>query len=144
MRDPLPPLFTRIFTGEIPGRFVWKDPDVVAFLTIEPFAPGHTLVVPRAEIDHWIDMEPELNAHVFEVARVIGQAIETAFSPRRVGVMIVGDEVPHTHVHVIGFQAVSQLSFAAADRNPDPAALDDAAAKIRAALRAQGAAHVSD
>src|SRR3954454_18648522 len=113
----MPTLFTKIIDGDIPGRFVWRDPDIVAFLTIEPFAPGHTLVVPREEVDHWIEMTPELNAKVFEVARVIGQAVQQAFQPRRVGLLIAGEEVPHTHVHVIPFENVGQLSFAAADRN---------------------------
>jgi diadenosine tetraphosphate (Ap4A) HIT family hydrolase len=130
----VPTIFTRIIDGELPGRFVWRDADVVAFLTIEPFSPGHTLVVPRAEIDHWIDMPPALNARVFDVSRVIGQAIQRAFNPRRVGLLIAGEEVPHAHVHVIGFDNVGQLSFAAANRNADPAALDDAADRITRAL----------
>ena len=131
-------LFTRIIDGEIPGRFVWRDSQVVAFLTIEPFAPGHTLVVPRAEIDHWIDMPPELNAHVFEVARIIGQAVQRAFAPRRVGLLIAGEEVPHAHVHVIGFDGIEQLSFAAADRNAGAEQLDAAAGQLRAALTELG------
>jgi histidine triad (HIT) family protein len=140
----MPTIFTRIIDGEIPGRFVWKDPEVVAFLTIEPFTPGHTLVVPRAEIDHWIDMDPALNAKVFEVARQVGKAIDAAFDYRRVGVLIAGDEVPHTHVHVIGFDSVEQLSFMHADRSAAAEALDDAADRIRRALRDAGAAGVSD
>jgi histidine triad (HIT) family protein len=131
-------IFTRIIDGELPGRFVWRDPDVVAFLTIEPFAPGHTLVVPREEIDHWIDMSPELNARVFEVARVVGQAVDRAFSPQRVGLLIAGEEVPHAHVHVIGFHSIGQLSFAAADRHAKGEDLDAAAERLRVALRELG------
>ena len=63
----MPSLFTRIIDGEIPGRFVWKDDHCVAFLTIEPMRPGHTLVVPRKEVDHWIDLDAQLCAHIFEV-----------------------------------------------------------------------------
>ena len=136
-------LFTRIIQGDIPGRFVWRDPEVVAFLTIEPMAPGHTLVVPREEIDHWIDMTPELNAKVFEVARQIGHAIQAAFTPKRVGVIIAGDEVPHTHVHVVGFQSVGQLSFASANRSATPESLDAASEAIRSALRSMGCTSVS-
>ena len=83
-------IFSRIIAGELPGRFVWRDDRVVAFLSIEPMRPGHTLVVPRAEVAHWIDLDADLCAHVFEVARVIGQAQSAAFAPRRIGVMIVG------------------------------------------------------
>lgn len=134
----MPSIFSRIIAGELPGRFVWRDDEVVAFLTIEPFAAGHTLVVPREEIDHWIDMSPQLNAHVFEVARIIGQAVDRAFSPTRVGLLIAGEEVPHAHVHVIGFGSIAQLSFAAADRNAKPEDLDAAAERLRAALRELG------
>ncbi len=139
----MPTLFTRIIDGELPGRFVWRDPEVVAFLTIEPFAPGHTLVVPREEVDHWIDMSPELNAKVFETARVIGEAIQRAFSPRRVGLLIAGEEVPHAHVHVIGFENVGQLSFAAANRNASAESMDEAADAIRRELQAMGRSEVT-
>ena len=140
----MPTLFTRIINGEIPGRFVWKDDRCVAFLTIEPMRPGHTLVVPRDEVAHWIDLDPELCAHVFDVARVIGRAQSAAFKPRRVGMMIVGEEVPHTHVHVVPIDTVDQLSFAAIDRHPSADALDAAAVAIRAQLRVMGRHEVVD
>ena len=66
----MPTLFTRIIEGEIPGTFVWRDDQCVAFLSINPLAPGHTLVVPIEEIDHWVDAPPELNAHLFDVAQI--------------------------------------------------------------------------
>ena len=137
-------LFTRIIDGEIPGRFVWRDDRAVAFLTIAPLAPGHTLVVPVEEVDHWIDLEPDLLAHVMDVARTIGRAQQEAFSPTKVGVLVVGEEVPHAHVHLVPFTGLDQLDFANADPDPDPAALDEAADRLRAALRAQGATAVPD
>ena len=76
-------LFTKIIDGEIPGRFVWRDESVVAFLTIAPLKPGHVLVVPIEEVDHWLDLEPELLEHVLSVAQTIGRAVDRAFSPRR-------------------------------------------------------------
>jgi len=97
----MPSIFTRIIDGEIPGRFVWRDDRAVAFLSIEPMRPGHVLVVPRTEVDHWIDLEPELAAHLFTVAQQIGRAQQAEWNPRRVGVLIVGDEVPHVHIHVV-------------------------------------------
>ncbi len=132
-------LFTRIIQGEIPGRFVWRDDRAVAFLTIAPLAPGHTLVVPVEEVDHWIDLEPDLLAHLMEVARTIGRAQQEAFTPTKVGVMVVGEEVPHVHVHLVPFVGLEQLNFANADPSPEPAALDDAADRLRRALRAHGA-----
>lgn len=131
-------LFTRIIDGELPGRFVWRDEEVVAFLTINPIAPGHTLVVPRAEIDHWLDLPTELAERCMAVAQAIGQAQMAAFSPRRIGLIIAGLEVPHTHLHLVPIDTEADLSFAKADPSPDPAALDDAAERLRAALRAQG------
>lgn len=127
-------IFTRIINGELPGRFVYEDDDVVAFLTIEPMTPGHTLVVPRAEIDHWQDVNgAELN-RVMAVAQRIGKAVCLAFGATRAGVIIAGLEVPHLHVHVFPARDLSDFGFAHADRNPAPAALDEAQTKIKAAL----------
>jgi diadenosine tetraphosphate (Ap4A) HIT family hydrolase len=140
----VPSVFTKIIDGEIPGIFVWKDPQCVAFLSIAPMKPGHTLVVPRQEVDHWIDLDPALTERLFTVAQTIGRAQQEAFSPRRVGVMIVGDEVPHAHVHVVPIDSAGELSFARADQSPPPGTLDDAATRLRRALRAQGAEHVPD
>jgi histidine triad (HIT) family protein len=140
----MPSIFTRIIEGEIPGTFVWKDPQCVAFLSIAPMKPGHTLVVPRREVDHWIDLDPPLTERLFTVAQTIGRAQQQAFTPRRIGVMIVGDEVPHAHVHVVPIDSAGELSFARADQSPSAEALDDAATRLRDALRAQGAEHVSD
>jgi histidine triad (HIT) family protein len=131
-------LFTKIIQGEIPGHFVWRQDDVVAFLTISPIRPGHTLVVPVAEVDHWVDLDPGVATRCFEVAQVIGQAQMAAFSPARVGLIIAGLEVPHTHLHVIPIDSEGDLSFSQADPNPDPAALDAAADRLREALRAAG------
>jgi histidine triad (HIT) family protein len=139
----MPTLFTRIINGEIPGRFVWKDDQCVAFLTIEPMRPGHTLVVPREEIAHWIDLDADLCAHVFAVARLVGRAQSAAFDPRRIGVLIVGEEVPHTHVHVVPINEVGELSFAAVDHNPSAESLDGAADAIRRELRAMGRSEVA-
>ncbi len=99
---------------------------------------------PREEVDHWIDLEPTLAAQLFTVAQEIGRAQQAEWEPRRIGMLIVGEEVPHTHLHVVPINTPDELSFAHVDPAPDPAALDDAATRIRARLRAQGAAHVSD
>jgi histidine triad (HIT) family protein len=134
----MPSIFTRIISGELPGRFVWRDDRVVAFLSIEPMRPGHVLVVPRDEVDHWIDLEPDLAAHLFSVAQQVGRAQQREWNPRRVGVLIVGDEVPHVHIHVVPINSPSELSFANIDRSPSAEALDDAADRIRERLREMG------
>jgi diadenosine tetraphosphate (Ap4A) HIT family hydrolase len=135
-------IFTRIIVGEIPATFVWRDARCVAFMSINPMAVGHTLVVPIEEIDHWVDAPPELTAHLFEVARIIGDAQRRVFACERVGVIVAGYEVPHTHIHVIPTEHIGQLSFANAATSVDRAELDDAAARLRAALRAGGHAGV--
>jgi histidine triad (HIT) family protein len=127
-------IFTRIIDGDIPGTFVWRDDRCVAFLSINPMAFGHTLVVPIEEVDHWIDASPELTAHLFEVTRRIARAQQAAFSPTRVGVIIAGYEVPHAHIHVIPTDDMAQLSFANAASGVSPDELQRAAAMITAAL----------
>ena len=134
----MPTIFSRIISGEFPGRFVWRDEGCVAFLTINPLKPGHTLVVPRAEVDHWLDLDPELAAHLITVSQTIGQAIQRGFGPARVGLIIAGLEVPHTHLHLVPMDVVADLDFSRAEQNPDPADLDRAAETIRALLREMG------
>lgn len=131
-------LFSKIIAGEIPGRFVWSDPEVVAFLTIGPLTDGHTLVVPRQEVDRWTDAEPELLQKLTAVAQAIGQAQVAAFSSARAGLTIVGFEVEHLHLHVWPVNSMADYDFGTVDNNPDPARLDQNAEKIRVALRAAG------
>jgi histidine triad (HIT) family protein len=130
----MPTVFTRIIDGEIPGTFVWKDDQCVAFLSINPVNPGHTLVVPRAEVDEWTDLEPDLAAHLMTVAQTIGRAVKQAFSPARVGLLIAGLEVPHTHLHVMPIHSgESDLHLdRASTASPDDLAAS--AEKITAAL----------
>jgi histidine triad (HIT) family protein len=137
-------VFTRIIDGELPGVFVWRDPECVALLSINPMHPGHTLVVPRVEVDHWIDLDPALAGHLFRVAQLIGRAQHHALAPRRIGVIIAGDEVPHTHLHVVPFDSVAELSFQHADPDPPAGSLDAAAEKIRDALTKLGAEYVAN
>lgn len=127
-------IFTKIINGEIPGRFVYEDDEIVAFLTIAPMTQGHTLVVPRAEIDNWQDVEPAVFGRVMEVAQLIGKAVCKAFDTERSGVIIAGLEVPHLHVHVFPARNLSDFGFANVDQNPSPESLDEAQSKIRDAL----------
>ncbi|MFF1829627.1 HIT family protein [Paenarthrobacter sp. NPDC058040] len=135
-------LFTKIINGEIPGRFVWKDPEVVAFLTIAPITPGHTLVVPREEVDSWTHASPELLGKVMDVAQKIGKVQEGLFDAKRVGVLMEGFEVDHLHVHVWPAYSIADFEVHNVDHNPDPAIMDATAVKLRAALRSAGHGHV--
>lgn len=134
-------IFTKIIEGDIPGVFVWKDELSVGFLSINPMAFGHTLVVPRQEIDHWIEADPQLVRHLFDVTHIIGLAQQLAFRPQRIGVIIAGYEVPHLHVHVIPTQDMSELAFANAAPSVPRDELEDAAQRIRSALTSLGHTH---
>lgn len=137
-------IFTKIIQGDLPGHFVWKDEDVVAFLSIAPLKPGHTLVVPRAEVDHWIDLEAAAMQHLAGVAHTIGNAVQSGFNPVKVGTTILGLEVPHVHIHVVPIWTPFDLDFANADQNAKPEDIADAAATIRGELKKLGRPEVSE
>lgn len=131
-------IFTLIIRGELPGRFVWRDDRAVAFLSINPLQPGHTLVVPVEEVDHWVDLDPATMQHLTSVAHHVAKVQQAVFSPEKVGLMIAGLEVPHVHLHLVPIRGVHDLDFANAATDPDPAALDRAAEQLREGLRAAG------
>ena len=131
-------IFTKIINGEIPGRFVWRDEDVVAFLTMGPLADGHALVVPVEEVDRWTDARPEVLSRTMEVAQKIGAVQVEVFGSARAGLLIAGYEVHHMHVHVWPSNSMADYDFGSVDQNPDPAQLDANAEKLREGLRAAG------
>jgi histidine triad (HIT) family protein len=130
-------IFTRIINGEIPCTFVWRDDRCVVFLSINPISPGHALVVPVEEIDHWVDAESELNRHLFGVAQIIGRAQKSAFDCDRIGLIIAGYEIPHLHLHVIPTTSIREFNFALAGAATQEE-LAIAADLLRDQLRAQG------
>jgi len=129
-------IFSKIIRGEIPGRFVYHDDDIVAFLTIEPLAYGHTLVVPVQEVDRWTDLPPEVWAKLNAVAQRVGQAIIKVFDAPRAGYIIAGFDVPHTHIHVFPTSKMSDYDFSKVIgmNDTDPAKMDAAASALRAEL----------
>ena len=127
-------IFTRIIEGELPGRFVHRDDKCVAFLSIAPLRPGHTLVVPIEEVDHWVDLDPDLLAHLMRVAHDVARAQMAAFSPVRIGVIIAGMEVPHAHIHLVPIDREADLRFENADQGARSEDLDAAADELREAL----------
>ncbi|HEV7899786.1 MAG TPA: HIT family protein [Planosporangium sp.] len=130
----MPTLFTKIINGDLPGRFVWTDDRVVAFLTIAPITAGHTLVVPRQEVDDWTVIEPDLLSHLMIVSGKIGAAVRRAFDAPRAGLVVAGFEVPHAHVHVFPAWGLADFDFARADSGVPAAELDDARDRVAAAL----------
>lgn len=127
-------IFTRIIEGQIPGTFVYRDSLCVAFLSINPLAAGHVLVVPIQEVDHWIDMSPELSAHMFAVSLRISQAISHSFPCTRVGLIIAGYEINHCHIHLIPTNTMDELNFANAAPNVDRTVLESHADLLSTAL----------
>jgi histidine triad (HIT) family protein len=140
----MPTIFSLIIAGEIPGTFVWRDDLCVAFMSINPLRPGHVLVVPVEELDHWLDCPPELRNHLMDVSSLIGRAISTVHTPEKVGLMIAGLEVPHLHIHLVPIDTVHDLDFSNAAASVDREELEVEAASMRAVLTSMGASGVSD
>ena len=109
-------VFTSIIKGELPSYALWKDDLCAAFLSINPLTSGHALVVPIEETDHWLDLPADTNKHLFFVASIIGKAQMQVWQPLRIGQMIAGFEVPHTHLHVLPIWTMKDLEFTA---NPE-------------------------
>lgn len=131
-------IFTQILHGESPGRFVWNDDLCFAILTIEPRKPGHTLVIPKVEIDRWNDLDEETALHIFRVGRIIGLAQREEWDADRVGLMYEGYVVPHAHLHVWPSWGVFEYSHTGIDRHAKPADLDVAHERLLARLAAHG------
>lgn len=134
----MPSLFTRIISGELPGHFALKNDDLVVFMTIAPTNRGHALVVPRAEIDQWIDVPADLSAKLFEMARLVGRAQRATFGCTRVGLVIAGFEVNHCHLHCIPADAMSNLDFTTQQHGTPAEDLAAAAAALGSQLHRDG------
>ena len=126
-------LFTKIIKGEIPCHKLYEDEDYFSFLDIKPLKPGHALVIPKVEVDYLFDLEDELLSGLLTVARPIARAIEQCVDCERIGLMVAGLEVPHTHVHLVPISSVGDLNFAHATETP-PGELAELAGKIRGVL----------
>lgn len=104
-------LFTRIIQGEIPCYKIAEDEHCIAFLDIFPLKEGHTLVVPKKEVDHWLDLDPEIQQHLIIFAQRIGKAIQAVTGAERIGLVIAGFEIPHTHIHLIPVNTMNDMNF---------------------------------
>jgi histidine triad (HIT) family protein len=127
-------VFTKIIGGDLPGHFVYRDEIAVAFLSINPIRPGHTLVVPIQEVSHWVDLDSDTNVHLMRVSHRIAKVQMELFEAQRIGMIIAGFEVPHTHLHLVPIEKESQLSFAHAARTVDHQELAQYAETMRSRL----------
>jgi histidine triad (HIT) family protein len=126
-------IFSKIIRGEIPCHKIAEDDRFLAFLDVRPVKPGHTLVIPKQEVDYLFDLDDELLGGIMVFARPIAKAIGQVVPCAKVGVTVVGLEVRHAHVHLIPINGISDMNFALA-RSEDPEKLADMADKIRALL----------
>ena len=133
-------IFTKILSGELPGHFVWKDSICFAIMTIQPIRAGHLIVIPNQEVDHWDDMPTATAAHVMQVAQKIAKGIKAVFPCKRVGVTVIGLEVPHAHVHLMPIDNLMDMDFKLAHALPQDE-LAASAASIRSALAQLGYQH---
>ena len=130
-------VFTKIIKGEIPGEIVYQDDQCVVLMTIEPFTPGHCLVVPREQVDHLWDADDGLYRHLMEVAKKVANAMRQAYNYPRVGQIVEGFGVPHAHVHLFGLLQPIEATIADHVVNKRMATaeeLREEAEKIRSAL----------
>lgn len=126
-------LFTKIVRGELPSHKIAEDDRFYAFLDIRPMSKGHTLVVPKEEVDYFFDLDDAHLSGVMVFARKVSRAIESVVSCRRVGVAVVGLEVPHAHVHLIPITRMSDMNFGRPPVKMSEEEMEELAARIRAA-----------
>jgi len=127
-------IFTRIINREIPGQIVAEDDRYIAFLDITPLVAGHTLVVPKKEVDYIFDLEDDTLAGLTVFAKKVAHAVKKAVPCKRIGVAVIGLEVPHTHIHLVPMNAMGDINFTKAKLNPTKEEVAAVAEKIRNAF----------
>ncbi|MEJ5993416.1 HIT family protein [Pedobacter sp. Du54] len=127
-------IFSKIVSGEISAHIVAETADFLAFLDVNPLAMGHVLVIPKKEIDYIFDMDDESYFGITLFAKIVAKGLKKAFPCRKVGVAVIGLEVPHAHIHLIPMNTVSDMNFAKEKLKPSQEELAEAAAKIKAEL----------
>lgn len=130
-------VFCKIIKGEIPAEKVWENEEYLAFLSIGPINPGHTLVIPKKHTDYIFDLDDLSLGQLIAVSKPVARALEEAFHPitGRIGIMVAGLEVHHVHLHLIPMNSEEDLTFARARHDVSPQELAENAQKIRTALR---------
>jgi histidine triad (HIT) family protein len=127
-------IFSKIVSGEIQAHVVAETTEFMAFLDVNPLVMGHVLVIPKKEIDYIFDMDEESYFGLTLFAKIVATGLKKAFPCKKVGVAVIGLEVPHAHIHLIPMNSVSDMNFSKEKLKPAPEQLAEAAAKIRAEL----------
>lgn len=129
----MPTLFTKIISGEIPSYKIAEDENFLAFLDISPLREGHTLVIPKKEVDYIFDVPDAQLAEILIFARTVARKIEKVIPCKRIGITVIGLEVPHAHVHLIPIDSVEDMNFSKPKMNVSQEKLAAMAEKIRKA-----------
>jgi histidine triad (HIT) family protein len=124
-------IFTKIVNGEIPSYKIAEDENYYAFLDINPLAKGHTLVIPKKEVDYIFDIEEELYKGLFAFAKKVAPAIEKVIPCKRIGLTVIGLEVPHAHIHLIPINSIYDMDFKQPKLKLSPDEFETIAQKIR-------------
>jgi histidine triad (HIT) family protein len=130
----MPSIFTRIINREIPGHIVAENENFIAFLDVMPLVAGHTLVVPKKETDYIFDLEDDTLAGLNVFAKKVAQAVRKAVPCKRIGIAVIGLEVPHVHMHLVPMNSVGDINFTKAKLNPTKEELAEVADRIRKAF----------
>ena len=125
-------IFTKIINGEIPCHKVAETDDFLAFLDIRPLAKGHTLCVPKKEVDYIFDLDETTFTGLQLFSKQVAKVLEPHVECKRIGVAVIGTEVPHAHIHLIPFQRESQMSFSSPRVQMTPEAMAALAASVKA------------
>ena len=130
----MPSIFSRLVNGEIPCYKIAEDENYFSFLDINPLVKGHTLVIPKKEVDYIFDIDSELYDGLWTFAKRISKAVEKGVPCKRIGIAVIGLEVPHAHIHLIPMNRVSDMNFANPKLKIPPGELEAIAEKIRSFL----------
>lgn len=128
-------IFSKIISGEIPAYKVAESIDFLAFLDVSPLAEGHVLVIPKQEVDYLFDLEDELYTGLQLFAKIVATAMKQVIPCKKIGVAVIGLEVPHAHIHLIPMNEVNDLNFSRPKLSFTPEQMEATAEKIKAALR---------
>ena len=127
-------IFSKIVAGEIPCHKIAESDDYLAFLDINPIVKGHTLVIPKKETDYLFDLADDALGGLMVFAKQVAKAIDQAIPSKRIGIMVVGTEVPHAHIHLVPFQRESDINITKPKMTVSQEDLAEIAASIRAYL----------
>lgn len=130
-------IFSKIVAGEISAHVVAETVDYLAFCDVQPLTMGHVLVIPKIETDYIFDIDEDQYVGLWMFAKIVAKGLKVAFPCQKIGVSVVGLEVPHAHIHLIPINNVSDMNFSKAKLNPTQEELADAAKKIKEALLEQ-------